>query len=102
MGLREEYREYRQELASRIRKHILAVVDEHPVGLAPYVAERFGVHRPYVYQELRRLVAEGVLAVEGMTLKRRYTLLKVPAPQAPPLTPLERERLAWQKRKRRR
>lgn len=106
-SLREEYREYRRALACEIRAYILAAVAEHPVGLAPYIADRFGMHRPYVYQELRRMVAEGILAVEGMTLRRRYTLLKMPAPQpspAPqsrPLTPIERERLAWQNRKRR-
>lgn len=108
---REEYEKQRQERLRRIRKLILENVIEHPRLLAPYIQDTYNVDRLDVYDELKKLVEEGVLAAEGTTGTRSYRLLKLPepAPQPKPVrepprpnTIMEREwleRLAWQKRK---
>ncbi|HEX6927686.1 MAG TPA: hypothetical protein VF267_00435 [Gammaproteobacteria bacterium] len=117
--IREEHEKHRQEASRRIRKLILDNVPAHPRRLAPHIQDTYAVHRIDVYAELKKLVAEGVLAAEGTTGTRSYRLLRQPDPEpepqpepeseptgnAPrPNTIMERERLerlAWQQRRKR-
>ncbi|HEX7046951.1 MAG TPA: hypothetical protein VF275_05220 [Gammaproteobacteria bacterium] len=108
---REDVEKQRQESLRGIRKLILENVLTHPRLLAPFLQDTYNVDRLDVYDELRKLVEEGVLAAEGSTGTRSYRLLKFPEPEAKPEpvmelprpnTIMERERLerlAWQKRR---
>lgn len=106
---REDIEKQRQETLRRIRKLILENVLTHPRLLAPFLQDTYNVDRLDVYDELKKLVEEGVLAAEGTTGTRSYRLLKLPEPEPEavmesqrPNTFMEREhleRLAWQTRR---
>lgn len=105
--------------AGAIRARILECVDDHPRGLAQYIADSENIVRRQVYAELRRMVAEGLLVADGRTGARRYQLTvrgvearrrllierSYPRPsdaellQRAPRTWQEAERRAWLQRK---
>lgn len=57
-----------------IRGYIVAHVRAHPENIAQVCADHFGVSRQAVNKHLSRLVAEGLLAAQGATRNRRYSL----------------------------
>ncbi|MBW3567893.1 MAG: hypothetical protein KY410_08060, partial [Proteobacteria bacterium] len=63
---------YREEEAARIRVFVLKHVHEQPTGLAMFVVDNIYVQPTYAYQEIRRMVREGLLRSEGKTANRRY------------------------------
>lgn len=72
--MRDELNFEREAAFRRIRLLILENILKRPNGLPAYIQYTYDVPRIHVYKELRRLVAEGVLNVEGKTSRRTYVV----------------------------
>lgn len=57
-----------------IREFILANIEEHPADISTLTAEKFSVSRPGVLKHINKLLKDGLIAVEGKTRDRKYTL----------------------------
>jgi hypothetical protein len=57
-----------------VREFILRNVRAHPTDIRVMAAARFGLSRQSIFGYLRRLINNGLLAGEGQTTSRRYTL----------------------------
>lgn len=58
----------------KIRRFIIATVEQHPDDIAAVTARKFGISRQAVNKHLQRLVAEKALVQRGQTRSRAYFL----------------------------
>ena len=63
-----------RERGRAIREYIVAQVASHPDDIGHVSAKHFGISRQAVNKHLNRLIADGLLAGQGTTRNRRYSL----------------------------
>lgn len=63
-----------RERGRAIREYIIAQVASHPKDIAQVSANQFGISRQAINKHLNRLITEGLLAADGTTRNRRYSL----------------------------
>jgi len=58
-----------------IRGFILEHVEQHPKDISTLTAEKFGMSRAAVLRHIHGLIADGLLAAQGKTRDRQYTIV---------------------------
>lgn len=60
--------------SEKIRAFILDNIEKHPADISTLTANEFSISRPGVLKHINNLLKEGLIAVEGKTRDRKYTL----------------------------
>jgi len=71
--------ENRKQRGEEIRRFILRNIVVHPKDITQFTVENFNVSRPGVLRHIRALIDEGLIAYEGKTRGRTYSLRPISA-----------------------